>query len=177
VVSDADCLAAYPEELIEDQMICAGDTVDGGEDSCYGDSGGPLMVPDGDDWLQIGITSTGQDCARRRFPGIYTEVAAYPHFVGRYLDPDEVPDPVTRLRQRPVADDASRISWRAPFFDGGTRITRYHVALPGLDRSHAVVGSQTHFRLRHLPGGRHLVSVRAINIVGGSTARSFYVNI
>jgi trypsin len=177
VVSDADCLAAYPEGLFEDQQICAGDLVDGGEDSCYGDSGGPLMVPDGEDWLQIGIVSTGQDCARRPFPGIYTEVAAYPDFVGRYLDPDEVPDRVTNLRQRPVTADSTRIRWRAPFFDGGTRITQFHIALPELGRAHAVAGSQTHFRIRDLPHGRHLVSVRAINVVGGSAARSFYVNI
>jgi secreted trypsin-like serine protease len=176
VVSDADCLAAYGQGLFLDQMICAGDMVDGGEDSCYGDSGGPLMVPDGDRWLQIGVVSTGQDCARRRFPGIYTEVAAYADFVGRYLDPDEVPDPVTRPRQRPVGPSAVRISWQTPVFDGGTAITRYHVALPELDRAHAVTASQTHFRLRHLPPGRHLVKVRAINVVGGSTARSFYVS-
>ncbi|MET0160320.1 MAG: serine protease, partial [Acidimicrobiales bacterium] len=42
IVSDDDCSAAYPGELVADQMICAGDMVDGGEDSCYGDSGGPL---------------------------------------------------------------------------------------------------------------------------------------
>ncbi len=177
VVSDADCLAAYPEGLFEDQMICAGDTVDGGEDSCYGDSGGPLMVKDGGEWLQFGITSTGLDCARQRFPGIYTEVAAYPDFVGRFLDPDDVPDRVTRPRQRPVTADASRISWRAPFFDGGTRITRYHITVPDLGRAHSVPGSQTFFRLRDLPHGRHLVSVRAINFVGGSAPRSFYVTI
>ena len=76
-----------------------------------------------------------------------------------------------------VAGDAEvSLSWTAPSFDGGTAITRYHVALPELDRAHAVAASQTHFRLRDLPPGRHLVKVRAINVIGGSTARSFYVS-
>jgi secreted trypsin-like serine protease len=176
VVSDADCSAAYPDDLIEDQMICAGDMVDGGEDSCFGDSGGPLMVPEGDHWLEIGIVSTGRGCARRPFPGIYTEVATYDDFIGRFLGPDEVPDRVTDLRQRPVDDDV-RISWRPPYFDGGSAITRYRVDLPDLGRAHAVVGSQTWFRLRDLPPGRHLVSVRAVNFVGGSAPRSFFINV
>ncbi len=140
IVSDEDCGEAYPGELFPDQMVCAGDMVDGGEDSCFGDSGGPLMIPEGDDWLQVGVVSSGRGCARRPFPGIYTEVAAYTQFVGRYLDPDEVPDRVTDLRRRPVAEDAVRIAWQAPFFDGGTAITQYRIDIPDLGRAHAVVG-------------------------------------
>ncbi len=177
VVSDQDCGAAYPGDFILGQVVCAGDMVDGGEDSCQGDSGGPLMVPDGEDWLQIGVVSTGQGCARRPYPGVYTEVSAYASFVTRYLDPDEVPDRVTGLRQRPVAPGANRISWTAPFFDGGTAITRYRIDVAGLDRHHAVVGTQRHFRLRDLPPGEHLVSVRAVNVVGGSATRSIRVHV
>jgi secreted trypsin-like serine protease len=177
IVSDDDCSAAYPGELFVDQMVCAGDMVDGGEDSCYGDSGGPLMVPDGDDWLQVGITSTGRGCARRPYPGIYTEVSAYTDFVTRYLDPDEVPDRVTDMHRRPVTADSVRISWRPPFFDGGTAIRQYRIDLPDLGRSHAVVGTQHHFRLRRLPPGDHLVSVRAVNVIGGGAARSIVVHV
>lgn len=177
IVSDDDCSAAYPGELVADQMICAGDMVDGGEDSCYGDSGGPLMVPNGEHWLQVGVVSTGRGCARRPFPGIYTEVAAYEDFVTRYLDPDTVPDPITEPHQRPVSPTASRISWKAPFFDGGTQITQYHIVLPDLGRVHTAIGSQRHFRLRHLPPGRHLVRVQPVNVVGAGAARSFYVNV
>jgi secreted trypsin-like serine protease len=177
IVSDQDCSAAYPSELFVDQMVCAGDMVDGGEDSCYGDSGGPLMVPEGDEWLQVGVVSTGRGCARRPYPGIYTEVSAFEGFLTRYLDPDSVPDRVTDPRQRPVSPTASRISWKAPFFDGGTRITQYRVDLPDLGRTHTVIGSQRYFRLRNLPPGRHLVRVQAVNVVGGGAVRSFYVNL
>jgi secreted trypsin-like serine protease len=177
VVSDEDCSAAYPGEIVVGQVVCAGDMVDGGEDSCFGDSGGPLMVPDGEDWLQIGVVSSGRGCARRPFPGIYTEVAAYTSFVTRWLDPDERPDRVTRMRQRPVAPGAVRVSWTPPFFDGGTAITRYRIDVAALGRHHAVVGSQDHFRLRDLPPGEHLVTVRAVNVVGGSAPRTIRVRV
>jgi len=174
IVSDGDCETAYPVGLFPG-MVCAGDLVDGGEDSCYGDSGGPLMVPDGGDWVQVGIVSTGTDCARRRFPGIYTEVASYP-FVQRYLDPDSVPDPVVALRRRTVLD-VGLLDWRAPFFDGGTRILRYRIDLPGLGRSQSVDGRRTDAVLRDLPPGRHLVRVRAVNEVGLSTVRGLFLTV
>lgn len=172
IVSDVDCATAYPVGLFPG-MVCAGDLVDGGEDSCYGDSGGPLMVPDGSDWVQVGVVSTGTDCARRRFPGIYTEVAAYA-FVQRYVGPDRVPDPVTRLRRAQVFG-VPLVHWNAPFFDGGTAIVRYRIDLPGLGRSLSVPGSRTDAVLRNLPAGRHLVQVRSVNVVGRSTLRSLYV--
>lgn len=177
VVSDPVCADAYPGELIADQMVCAGDMVDGGEDSCYGDSGGPLLVPDGPDWLQIGVVSTGRGCARRAYPGIYTEVSAFDGFVGPYLDPDSEPDAVTGLRRRSVSPNAFRISWTAPYFDGGTRITQYRVQLADLGRTHVAPGGQTYLRLRDLPPGRHLVSVQAVNAVGAGPARNIFIEV
>lgn len=174
IVSDVDCATAYPVGLFPG-MVCAGDLVDGGEDSCYGDSGGPLMVPDGGDWVQVGIVSTGTDCARRRFPGIYTEVASYA-FVQRYLDPDSVADPVRRLH-RGTAFGTPFVDWKAPTFDGGTQILRYRIDLPGLGRALSVDGRRTDVFLRNLPAGRHLVRVRAVNDVGLSPARGMYITV
>lgn len=37
-------------------MLCAGQSA---HDSCSGDSGGPLMVSDGNYWSQIGVVSWG----------------------------------------------------------------------------------------------------------------------
>ena len=175
IVGDATCGEAYPDELVAEQMVCAGDMVDGGEDSCYGDSGGPMMVKDGDEWVQVGIVSTGRGCARRPYPGIYTEVAHYDDLVSRYTAPDTVPDRVTGLRQRPV-DGGVRLSWQAPFFDGGTRITQYRIDIAALGRAHAVTGSQRHFRLRDLPPGTFRVDVRAVNVHGASAVRSINVS-
>ncbi|XP_015112608.1 testisin [Diachasma alloeum] len=60
------------------QQMCAGHE-DGGRDSCWADSGGPLMVGShyGDSTLVVGVVSSGIGCARPRLPGIYTRVSEY----------------------------------------------------------------------------------------------------
>ena len=50
----------------------------GGQDSCSGDSGGPLIsrAPDGP-WILTAIISVGTVKCDSSLPGIYTEVAAF----------------------------------------------------------------------------------------------------
>ena len=65
---------------ITDNMVCAGLEA-GGKDSCQGDSGGPLFVQSGGSMVQLGITSFGEACAKAKFPGVYTRVAAYSDWI------------------------------------------------------------------------------------------------
>jgi secreted trypsin-like serine protease len=79
-VSDEDCAAAYPDEIDEPSMLCAGDLENGGVDSCQGDSGGPIMTPAGDPEASqalVGIVSWGYGCAEAGNPGVYGEVADF----------------------------------------------------------------------------------------------------
>ena len=71
VVGDGPCQDVYKKKLDASTMVCAGEA---GLDSCVGDSGGPLFGIENGVPIQVGITSWGQGCAKKRFPGVYTEV-------------------------------------------------------------------------------------------------------
>ncbi|SDD29382.1 Secreted trypsin-like serine protease [Actinokineospora iranica] len=74
-VPDSTCQQAYPSMKTAVE-ICAG-YPQGGVDTCQGDSGGPMVRRDSaGNWVQVGIVSYGQGCARPNFPGVYAQVSA-----------------------------------------------------------------------------------------------------
>ncbi|KAL1124436.1 hypothetical protein AAG570_001064, partial [Ranatra chinensis] len=88
VVGNDKCRDWYRSEgkkiKILDTQICAGHE-NGGRDSCWADSGGPLMVKDGDHTMVVGVVSTGIGCARPRLPGLYTRISEYVPWIGQML--------------------------------------------------------------------------------------------
>uniref|UniRef100_A0A673K564 Zgc:165423 n=1 Tax=Sinocyclocheilus rhinocerous TaxID=307959 RepID=A0A673K564_9TELE len=82
------CNCLY-EELITDNMMCAG-PLEGGKDSCQyrqyiGDSGGPMVIKQGSKWIQAGIVSFGEGCAQPNFPGVYTRVSKYQNWINQHV--------------------------------------------------------------------------------------------
>ncbi|MFD0401407.1 serine protease [Kitasatospora sp. NPDC127121] len=76
-VDDAACANAYPG-LNSAASLCAGYVDQGGVDTCQGDSGGPMVHRDAAGrWVQVGIVSWGNGCARPGYPGVYTKVSTY----------------------------------------------------------------------------------------------------
>ncbi|BFU42190.1 S1 family peptidase [Krasilnikovia sp. MM14-A1004] len=78
-VDDATCnsSAMYDGQIIPSDEICAG-LVQGGVDTCQGDSGGPMFRRDAANaWIQVGIVSWGEGCARPNKPGVYTQVSTF----------------------------------------------------------------------------------------------------
>jgi secreted trypsin-like serine protease len=76
-VDDATCASAGGSYsgLIPNEEICAGIMSTGGVDTCQGDSGGPMFKKNAvNEWIQVGIVSWGEGCARPGKPGVYTEV-------------------------------------------------------------------------------------------------------
>ncbi len=85
---DGLCAADYPGSFTAATMLCAGDET---ADTCFGDSGGPLAVQSGVDWLLLGVTSFGVGCAEPDHPGVYSEVPE--PGIHAYLTSDPPPAP------------------------------------------------------------------------------------
>lgn len=124
-VEPATCSLLYGSSVTEN-MICAG-YPKGGKDSCYGDSGGPLIVRDQAGWQQIGIVSWGSGCGLFGYPGVYTRVASYREWVNACIadshsqdctgadsyEPDDRPEQatlITPLSQRVALTQSNAIS-------------------------------------------------------------------
>jgi secreted trypsin-like serine protease len=79
-VDDVTCRDAGPyySDLIFAAELCAGQMGTGGVDTCQGDSGGPMFRRDNANaWIQVGIVSHGDGCARPSAPGVYTQVSTF----------------------------------------------------------------------------------------------------
>ncbi|KAF6215056.1 hypothetical protein GE061_009805 [Apolygus lucorum] len=76
VVEHEICKSSYEKmnvHVTRGQICAGGDS----KDSCTGDSGGPLMLPQSGKYYIIGIVSLGLGCADVDYPGLYTKVPDY----------------------------------------------------------------------------------------------------
>jgi len=81
IISNSKCMRMYrnsgQNEWIPKIFVCAG-TSTGGQDSCEGDSGGPMVVKGKDGrWQLAGIISWGIGCGDRNRPGVYTRISEF----------------------------------------------------------------------------------------------------
>ncbi|XP_013168736.1 PREDICTED: venom protease-like [Papilio xuthus] len=80
-VPNDQCRQSYPLNRIVDSQMCAGGRR--GEDSCSGDSGGPLMYELEDNtYVAIGVVSFGyRECGTENIPAIYTYIYQYLNWI------------------------------------------------------------------------------------------------
>lgn len=74
------CKQAPDANFNPDLELCM-DNHGGQASSCYGDSGGPAAIKDGDKWALVGATSRGQSDSCPEMPGIYTDVTAHKKWI------------------------------------------------------------------------------------------------
>ncbi|KAG7257007.1 hypothetical protein CRUP_032959 [Coryphaenoides rupestris] len=84
IIDRADCLRSYAGGLTP-SMMCGG-FMEGGRDTCLGDSGGPFSCRHASGhWFVAGITSWGHGCGRVGYPGVYTRVTSIREWISTYL--------------------------------------------------------------------------------------------
>ncbi|XP_071535967.1 phenoloxidase-activating factor 3-like [Panulirus ornatus] len=84
-VDNEQCSNSYNVKMVDGQLCMGGRA---GQDSCAGDSGGPLTVsgPTGPPYLLIGVVSYGPvNCGREGYPGVYTSVSHYRDWIEQNL--------------------------------------------------------------------------------------------
>lgn len=77
------------DKQISEMVVCAG--IEAGQDSCHGDSGGPLLLPmhDGNSssrFYQIGVVSWGIPCGHEEIPTVYSSTQYFGKWIQSVLD-------------------------------------------------------------------------------------------
>jgi secreted trypsin-like serine protease len=89
VISASECRDVYSGryDIQSGPHLCAGYVRSGIKDACFGDSGGPLIIPSGANrFLLIGIVSFGDFCAQPKSPGVYARVSTYRDWIFETVD-------------------------------------------------------------------------------------------
>ena len=96
-ITQEDCRAIYAPHGIEitDYMLCAQSTQSNKpQDSCNGDSGGPLMHTFNDFTFQVGVVSWGVSCADDYYPAVYSRVSKASDWIASAIHNSEHFDPI-----------------------------------------------------------------------------------
>ena len=110
-----DCsFSRYPSVQIDPEtMFCAHGKINEttARDSCQGDSGGPLLRKTPRGWLQVGITSWGEGCARIESPGVYSRTStSYDWIHQQFCNMSQFPPPACFIDTSVFTETTATIS-------------------------------------------------------------------
>ena len=90
-MSNTACISIWNSQEITENMLCAGRP---GQDSCHGDSGGPLMTKEWNHFSVIGVVSWGSpQCGHPTAPGVYSRVTRQIQWIQAQVRGDTCPSP------------------------------------------------------------------------------------
>lgn len=75
------CFPFFPNFFDSQLSFCAVGSSIEAQDTCTGDSGGPLLISQNNTYILAGIISFGAGCARSGVPSIYTRVTSYTDWI------------------------------------------------------------------------------------------------
>jgi hypothetical protein len=96
VQTDGRCAQVYGSLYQAGSMVCV-DRNPGG--TCQGDSGGPTLVPQGDTWVQVGITSWAYRCGNG-YPSVLARVSSFSTWIRWQIRYGPHPDATAFVRQQ-----------------------------------------------------------------------------
>lgn len=175
IISDEQCAERLGIDFDRTSMLCAGVLAQSinasdGVDSCYGDSGGPLLVNTPNGYKVAGLVSWGLACGSDKYWGVYTRLAAFRDWVLSL--PGVAPFEISPAYISGRPEVRSRLRCRNAEWGGdpaGQYIYEWHDVQEGLLQS----GPTPSFKLRRSDIGRNLkCSVRAINESGEAISES-----
>jgi secreted trypsin-like serine protease len=130
LISDAQCLVAYPKAIVAGD-ICSEDLANDPTPvvGCPGDSGGPLLAPGPNGPVEIGITSWGLEvknfgCGKARLPDVDMRVSNFTTFI---TNPHPILAP--RTTTLPTITGAHTLTCHAPAFTGSKATLSYQWAV------------------------------------------------
>jgi len=121
VVSNSLCRKRW-DAAIPDGVICFGDIFQPTyRDSCLGDSGGPALVANGDEWVQVGITSYGSSICGEGRPAVYTRTSAFNDFITSHVSEVKFAELAINqaLAECPTATLSSNLQMEIPCINAG----------------------------------------------------------
>ncbi len=160
LVDNDTCNAAVGPGITEG-MLCAGSSTEM-EDTCYGDSGGPLLyrAPVSGAWTLVGITSFGfgSYCATPGTYGGYTRVAYYSQWIS---------DTICGGQALPVAPQIATVvatPYAAVYFEPVEHATGYHLYFAPAESLQPIeqldLGENTYLAAELVPGTDIKIAVR-----------------
>ena len=152
----------YGPDLDPTQHVCAGSPV-GAVDACQGDSGGPLVVRDSVPIL-AGLVSSGNECAKAGYPGLYTRVTSFlPWLQQQGSIATAIPPAPTDLLANNLGSRVD-VTWKAPITTGSTSTIWKVTAAPS---GQTCTTTSTLCEFDQLPSGQTLsFSIIGANALG-----------